>query len=84
MTPPLAPLCCHLTVNTAILGTVGYYSYANWDKPSWDRRTVSAVSAGLIALWGTEGRVFIPLVTLPFNLCVLHRYIAERYRESRR
>jgi len=44
-------------VNTAILGTVGYYSYANWDRPSWDRRTVSAVSAGLIALWGTEGYI---------------------------
>jgi len=47
----------HSAVNTAILGTVGYYSYTNWDKPSWDRRTVSAVSAGLLALWGSEGWV---------------------------
>ncbi|KIM75442.1 hypothetical protein PILCRDRAFT_78818 [Piloderma croceum F 1598] len=55
-------------VNTAILGTVGYYSFANWDKPSWDRRTVSALSAGLIALWGTEGRVFIPPHAITISL----------------
>ncbi|KAF7965385.1 hypothetical protein HWV62_44081 [Athelia sp. TMB] len=42
-------------INTAVLGAVGYYSYINWDKPSWDRRTVSAVSVGLITLWGGEG-----------------------------
>jgi len=42
-------------INTAILGTVGYYSYINWDKPSWDKRTVSAVSVGLLTLWGGEG-----------------------------
>jgi len=41
-------------LNTAILGSVGYYSYLKWDKPSWDRRTVSAVSAGLLTLWGSE------------------------------
>lgn len=45
-------------VNTAILGTVGYYSYVNWDKPSWDRRTVSAVVVGLLTLWGGEGWVY--------------------------
>lgn len=44
-------------MNTAILGTVGYYSYINWDKPTWDRRTVSAVSIGLLTLWGGEGYV---------------------------
>lgn len=44
-------------VNTAVLGAVGYYSYIHWDKPTWDRRTVSAVSVGLIALWGGEGVV---------------------------
>jgi len=44
-------------VNAAILGTVGYYSYANWDKPSWDGRTVSTVSVGLLALWGGEGYI---------------------------
>jgi hypothetical protein len=42
-------------VNAAILGTVGYFSYTNWDKPSWDRRIVSAVSVGLLTLWGGEG-----------------------------
>ncbi|KAF8070238.1 hypothetical protein FPV67DRAFT_1486715 [Lyophyllum atratum] len=42
-------------VNTAILGTVGYFSYINWDKPTWDRRIVSAVTVGLLTLWGGEG-----------------------------
>jgi len=42
-------------VNTSILGAVGYYSYINWDKPHWDRRIVSAVSVGLLTLWGGEG-----------------------------
>ncbi|TFK44618.1 hypothetical protein BDQ12DRAFT_730653 [Crucibulum laeve] len=42
-------------VNTAILGTVGYFSYVNWDKPTWDRRTVSAVTIGLLGLWTGEG-----------------------------
>ncbi|KAF9264204.1 hypothetical protein L218DRAFT_926526 [Marasmius fiardii PR-910] len=42
-------------VNAAILGTVGYFSYKNWDKPSWDRRVLSAVSVGLLTLWGGEG-----------------------------
>ncbi|KAK1229174.1 hypothetical protein PQX77_007746 [Marasmius sp. AFHP31] len=42
-------------VNAAILGTVGYFSYINWDKPTWDRRVVSAVSVGLLTLWGGEG-----------------------------
>ncbi|KAL0580323.1 hypothetical protein V5O48_001660 [Marasmius crinis-equi] len=42
-------------VNAAILGTVGYFSYTNWDKPTWDRRIVSAVSVGLLTLWGGEG-----------------------------
>ncbi|KII92291.1 hypothetical protein PLICRDRAFT_467215 [Plicaturopsis crispa FD-325 SS-3] len=42
-------------VNAGILGTVGYFGYINWDKPTWDRRTVSAVSVGLLTLWGGEG-----------------------------
>jgi len=41
-------------INLAILGTVGYFSYENWDR-SWDRRTVSAVSAGLLTLSVGEG-----------------------------
>ncbi|TRM65406.1 hypothetical protein BD626DRAFT_488682 [Schizophyllum amplum] len=44
-------------VNVGILGGVGYVSYTNWDKPSWDRRIVSAVSVGLLTLWGGEGFV---------------------------
>ncbi|ESK85241.1 hypothetical protein Moror_11388 [Moniliophthora roreri MCA 2997] len=42
-------------VNAAVLGAVGYFSYINWDKPTWDRRVVSAVSVGLLTLWGGEG-----------------------------
>ncbi|KAF8891646.1 hypothetical protein BD779DRAFT_1512273 [Infundibulicybe gibba] len=41
-------------VNTAVLGTVGYFSYVNWAQPRWDRRVVSAVTAGLLTLWGGE------------------------------
>lgn len=41
-------------VNVGVLGIVGYLAYTNWKRPSWDRRVVSATSAGLIALWGTE------------------------------
>ncbi|KAL0956053.1 hypothetical protein HGRIS_002223 [Hohenbuehelia grisea] len=44
-------------LNTAILGTVGYFSYVNWNKPTWDRRTVSAVSVGLLSLCGVEGAI---------------------------
>ncbi|KAK0212962.1 hypothetical protein DFS33DRAFT_85387 [Desarmillaria ectypa] len=44
-------------VNTGILGAVGYFSYINWDKPTWDRRVVSAVSVGVLALWSGEGVV---------------------------
>lgn len=53
---PCPPFFCSLCiiVNTAILGTIGYYGYINWDKPSWDRRTVSAISVGLFTLWGGE------------------------------
>lgn len=41
-------------VNTAILGTLGYVAYSNWNKP-WDRRVVSAVSVGLLTIWSAEG-----------------------------
>jgi len=36
------------------LGTVGYFSYKNWNQP-WDRRVISAVSVGLLGLSGLEG-----------------------------
>jgi len=42
-------------VNVGVLGGVGYVSYLHWDKPTWDRRTVSAVTIGLIALFTGEG-----------------------------
>ncbi|KAF8161018.1 hypothetical protein B0H34DRAFT_788187, partial [Crassisporium funariophilum] len=41
-------------INSAVLGTLGYFAYINWNKP-WDRRTISAVSVGLLSLWGGEG-----------------------------
>jgi len=43
-------------VNIGLLGGVGYWSWANWDRPSaWDRRTVTAATVGLIALFAGEG-----------------------------
>ncbi|KAK0485675.1 hypothetical protein IW261DRAFT_1451495 [Armillaria novae-zelandiae] len=44
-------------VNAGILSAVGYFSYINWDKPTWDRRVVSAISVGILALWTGEGVV---------------------------
>lgn len=55
-------------VNTAILGAVGYYSYANWHKPKWNRDVVTAVAFGLFTLWGGEGYL-------------AERYRAERRRQ---
>lgn len=40
--------------NVAVLGTIGYFSYQNWNRP-WDRRIVVGVVAGLIGLSGLEG-----------------------------
>ncbi|KAG6844343.1 hypothetical protein H0H87_007619 [Tephrocybe sp. NHM501043] len=42
-------------VNTAVLSAVGYFSFIHWDRPTWDRRVISAVAVGLLALWGGEG-----------------------------
>lgn len=41
--------------NLGVLGGVGYAAYTNWDRPAWDRRVVSAVTIGLLGLWGGEG-----------------------------
>ncbi|CAK5281456.1 unnamed protein product [Mycena citricolor] len=41
-------------INLGIIGGISYYSYLNWNKP-WDRRVVSALSAGLCALSVGEG-----------------------------
>ncbi|KAF8973366.1 hypothetical protein BDZ97DRAFT_1780930 [Flammula alnicola] len=43
-------------VNAALLGSLGYMSYKNWNK-TWDRRVVSAISVGILVLWGGEGFV---------------------------
>ncbi|KAG8905894.1 hypothetical protein FRB99_008035 [Tulasnella sp. 403] len=42
-------------VNVGILGGVGYVAYRHWDQPKWDRRTVSAVTVGLLTLFTGEG-----------------------------
>ncbi|KAG9010365.1 hypothetical protein FRB93_004204 [Tulasnella sp. JGI-2019a] len=42
-------------VNLGVLGGVGYVSYIHWDMPHWDRRTVSAVTVGLLGLFTAEG-----------------------------
>jgi hypothetical protein len=41
-------------VNLGIIGGVAYVAYDNWDRP-WDRRTVSAVTVGMLALMVGEG-----------------------------
>jgi len=45
-------------VNACILSIVGYLAYKNWNKPNWDRRSVSAASVGLLALLGCEMQLF--------------------------
>ncbi|KAH9892744.1 hypothetical protein C8Q73DRAFT_746532 [Cubamyces lactineus] len=42
-------------LNAGIIGAVGYFSYINWDRPRWDRRVVTAVTAGILTLWTGEG-----------------------------
>ncbi|KAF9458433.1 hypothetical protein BDZ94DRAFT_1201089 [Collybia nuda] len=42
-------------LNTVIIGTVGYFSYSNWNRPSWDRRTVSTIAIGILTIWASEG-----------------------------
>ncbi|KDQ21291.1 hypothetical protein BOTBODRAFT_25715 [Botryobasidium botryosum FD-172 SS1] len=42
--------------NVGVLGTIGYYGWNDWDNRSrWDRRTISAVTVGLLTLFGGEG-----------------------------
>ncbi|KAJ7647444.1 hypothetical protein FB45DRAFT_893472 [Roridomyces roridus] len=41
-------------MNLGILGTVGYFGYEHWNRP-WDRRFVSSIIAGLVALSMGEG-----------------------------
>jgi hypothetical protein len=42
-------------VNVGILGGIGYWSYLNWDRPSWDNRTVTIATVGLLTLFAGEG-----------------------------
>ncbi|KAJ1308743.1 hypothetical protein OPQ81_004434 [Rhizoctonia solani] len=42
-------------LNLGILGGVGYAAYLHWDRPHWDRRVVSTISAGLLTLAAGEG-----------------------------
>ncbi|TFY60524.1 hypothetical protein EVG20_g7385 [Dentipellis fragilis] len=42
-------------VNLAVMSSVGYISFVNWDKPHWDRRVVSIATLGVVSLWGGEG-----------------------------
>lgn len=43
-------------MNVGVLGGVGYWSWTNWDRPSaWDRRTITAATVGLIALFTGQG-----------------------------
>lgn len=57
----VAPLCHPNTnvelVNLGIIGGVSYVAYDNWDQPHWDRKTVSAVTIGLLSLVTGEGYV---------------------------
>jgi len=44
-------------LNLGIIGVVSYIAYDNWDRPTWDRRTVSMITAGLLGLVASEGYV---------------------------
>ena len=52
-------LSISFAVNAGALGAVGYFSWKNWDRPSWDRRVVSVVTVGLLTLWSGEGYVVL-------------------------
>ncbi|KAF8530396.1 hypothetical protein BU17DRAFT_79153 [Hysterangium stoloniferum] len=44
-------------MNLGIIGCVSYIAYDNWDRPHWDRMTVSAIAVGLLSLVAGEGIV---------------------------
>lgn len=44
-----------LPANLAVIGSVAYYTYANWHKPRWDRRVVSATVIAVSAWFGLQG-----------------------------
>ncbi|KAF7793770.1 hypothetical protein EIP86_004891 [Pleurotus ostreatoroseus] len=41
-------------VNLAVVGGVGFLAYKHWEAPHWDRRSVSAISVGVLTLWSGE------------------------------
>merc|ERR1712093_747703 len=41
--------------NLAVIGSVAFYTYANWHKPRWDRRVVSATVVAVSAWFGLQG-----------------------------
>lgn len=41
--------------NLAVIGTVGWFAYTNWQKPRWDRRVVSATVIGVASWFGLQG-----------------------------
>lgn len=52
-------------INLAVVGGAGWLAYCYWDLPRWDKKAVSAITIGLVALWGGEG--WVSLVSLVFN-----------------
>lgn len=42
-------------MNLGVISAVSYLAYENWDRPYWDRKTVSAISVGLLSLVLGEG-----------------------------
>lgn len=67
--------------NLGLLGGLGYFTYLHWDDPVWDRRYVTGFTAGLIALFAGQGLV-IYVLGISHKLTLLHRVIAEQYREK--
>lgn len=72
-------------LNVGILGGVGYWSYANWDRPTaWDRKTVSAATVGLLTLFAGEGYVEMcpAFSNILSDSCLSFRYLGEQYKEK--
>lgn len=64
-----------MLANVGIIGTVGYFAYTNWDRPHWDRRTLSAISVGLLTLWGGEGSVLFFCGSSSHNLTAFFDHV---------
>lgn len=44
-------------MNLGVIGCLSYAAYDNWDRPYWDRKTVSGIVICLLTLIGGEGYV---------------------------